>query len=196
MMCFFLSVYSITFRNNTSISNSQKLKVNIFQQFSTKSIFFYGYNSKTNHLRYLKFSPNVYISFIYVHVDTLQNIIQGFLEVVLIVIKKNQTSLVTAIFFISFIVQIFIKYIKISKIIRRTYLRISSPLKHKPPFIPTAGNFQIFTKSVENAKICKLTNHLRSESFFVYNDTYHCIQIESTLVRGPPHPLMYSRALD
>ncbi|KAF0763406.1 Uncharacterized protein FWK35_00014258, partial [Aphis craccivora] len=31
-------------------------------QFSTKSIFFYGCNSKTNHCKYLKFSPNFYVS--------------------------------------------------------------------------------------------------------------------------------------
>ncbi|KAF0760583.1 Uncharacterized protein FWK35_00030436, partial [Aphis craccivora] len=30
-------------------------------QFSTKSIFLYGYNSKTNHCKYLKCSPNVYV---------------------------------------------------------------------------------------------------------------------------------------
>ncbi|KAF0758567.1 Uncharacterized protein FWK35_00013977, partial [Aphis craccivora] len=63
----------------------KRSKVNIFQQFSkksrktkkksdgktgiftqnqitTKSIFLYGYSSKTNHCKYLKFSPNIYIS--------------------------------------------------------------------------------------------------------------------------------------
>ncbi|KAF0748639.1 Uncharacterized protein FWK35_00033853, partial [Aphis craccivora] len=30
--------------------------------FSTKSIFLYGCNSKTNHCKYLKFSPSVYVS--------------------------------------------------------------------------------------------------------------------------------------
>ena len=39
-------------------------KTGIFtqNQFSTKSIFFYGCNSKTNHWKYLKFSPNVNVS--------------------------------------------------------------------------------------------------------------------------------------
>ncbi|KAF0748955.1 Uncharacterized protein FWK35_00032890 [Aphis craccivora] len=43
-------------------------KTGIFtqNQFSTKSIFFYGCNSKTNHCKYLKLSPNVYISVIYI----------------------------------------------------------------------------------------------------------------------------------
>ncbi|KAE9533827.1 hypothetical protein AGLY_008906 [Aphis glycines] len=52
--------------------------------------------------------------------------------------------------------------------------------------------FQIFTKYVKIVKIKNLlTNHLRSESFFVYNDTYHRIQIEHIhysdllYVRGP-----------
>ncbi|KAF0773927.1 Uncharacterized protein FWK35_00000467, partial [Aphis craccivora] len=35
-------------------------------QFSTKSIFLYGCNSKTNHCKYLKFSPNVNVSVIYI----------------------------------------------------------------------------------------------------------------------------------
>ena len=34
-------------------------------QFSTKSIFLYGCNSKTNHCKYLKFSQNVYVSVLY-----------------------------------------------------------------------------------------------------------------------------------
>ncbi|KAF0711414.1 hypothetical protein FWK35_00034837, partial [Aphis craccivora] len=31
--------------------------------------FLYGCNSKINHCKYLKFSPNVYVSVIYIHVD-------------------------------------------------------------------------------------------------------------------------------
>ncbi|KAF0758455.1 Uncharacterized protein FWK35_00016391, partial [Aphis craccivora] len=38
-------------------------------QFSTKSIFLYGCNSETNHCKYLKFSPNVYVSVIYVQLN-------------------------------------------------------------------------------------------------------------------------------
>ncbi|KAF0737126.1 Uncharacterized protein FWK35_00025809 [Aphis craccivora] len=46
-------------------------KTGIFTQnkFSTKSIFLYGFNSKTNHCKFLKFSPNIYVSVIYIHVD-------------------------------------------------------------------------------------------------------------------------------
>ncbi|KAE9522876.1 hypothetical protein AGLY_016687 [Aphis glycines] len=72
----------ITSRNNASISNfgvvsdekfskkSRKTKkkkndgkTGIFtqNQFLTESIFLYGCNSKTNHCKYLKFSPNVYV---------------------------------------------------------------------------------------------------------------------------------------
>ncbi|KAF0757456.1 Uncharacterized protein FWK35_00021471 [Aphis craccivora] len=38
-------------------------------QFSTKSIFLYGCNSKTNHCKYLKFSPNNYVSVIYIKLN-------------------------------------------------------------------------------------------------------------------------------
>ncbi|KAF0711130.1 Uncharacterized protein FWK35_00036649, partial [Aphis craccivora] len=38
-------------------------------QFSTKSIFFYGCNSKTNHCKYLKFSSNFYVSVIYIQLN-------------------------------------------------------------------------------------------------------------------------------
>ncbi|KAF0765130.1 Uncharacterized protein FWK35_00021684, partial [Aphis craccivora] len=43
--------------------NKKKMTQN---QFLTKSIFLYGCNSKTNHCKYLKFSPNIYISAIYI----------------------------------------------------------------------------------------------------------------------------------
>ncbi|KAF0761993.1 Uncharacterized protein FWK35_00016169 [Aphis craccivora] len=39
--------------------NDEKTGIFTQNQFSTKSIFFYGCNSKTNHCKYLKFSPNV-----------------------------------------------------------------------------------------------------------------------------------------
>ncbi|KAF0757009.1 Uncharacterized protein FWK35_00011853, partial [Aphis craccivora] len=43
-------------------------KTRIFKQnkFSTKSIFLYGCNSKTNHCKFLKFSTNIYVSVIYI----------------------------------------------------------------------------------------------------------------------------------
>ena len=39
--------------------------------FSTKSIFWFCCNSKTNHCKYLKFSPNVYIMVIYLQLNIL-----------------------------------------------------------------------------------------------------------------------------
>ncbi|KAF0762120.1 Uncharacterized protein FWK35_00008429 [Aphis craccivora] len=83
----FVSVYSTTSRNNAPHSNLgvvSNVKVNILgalyrwskknkkknygkagifmqNQFSTKSIFLYSCNSKTNHYKYLKFSPNLFI---------------------------------------------------------------------------------------------------------------------------------------
>ncbi|KAF0751643.1 Uncharacterized protein FWK35_00039219, partial [Aphis craccivora] len=102
----FVSVYSITSRNNAPISNYGggfrckseypwciiEVKSKIFQKvikkleknkkkndgktgnftqylFSTKSFFLYGYNSKTNHCKYLKFSPDVYVSVIYIELN-------------------------------------------------------------------------------------------------------------------------------
>ncbi|KAF0760943.1 Uncharacterized protein FWK35_00018763, partial [Aphis craccivora] len=38
-------------------------------QFSTKSIFLYGCNSKTNHCKYLKISPHFYVSVIYIQLN-------------------------------------------------------------------------------------------------------------------------------
>ncbi|KAF0747681.1 hypothetical protein FWK35_00029485 [Aphis craccivora] len=73
------------------VSDVKRSKVNIFQQFSkksrktkkndrktgiftqnkflTKSIFLYGCNSKTNHCKFLKFSPNNYVSVIYIQLN-------------------------------------------------------------------------------------------------------------------------------
>ncbi|KAF0765175.1 Uncharacterized protein FWK35_00013558, partial [Aphis craccivora] len=46
-------------------------KTGIFTQnkFSTKSIFLYGFNSKTNHCKFLKFSPNIYVSVICIQLN-------------------------------------------------------------------------------------------------------------------------------
>ncbi|KAF0760665.1 Uncharacterized protein FWK35_00014996 [Aphis craccivora] len=91
MLCvfFFMCVYTRTCRNNARISNfgggfrfviesswcigerrekpkKNDRKMGIFtqNQFSTKTIFLYGFNSKNNHCKNLKFSPNVYIKLI------------------------------------------------------------------------------------------------------------------------------------
>ncbi|KAF0766372.1 Uncharacterized protein FWK35_00012000 [Aphis craccivora] len=139
MCVFFVSVYSITSRNNASISNfgggfrCKKFKSKHFPtvfkkieknkkkkndgktgnftqyQFSTKSIFLYGCNSKTYHCKYFKFSPNVYVSvIIYTHSYELKIVF--------------------------------------------------SLLKHKPPFSLITGNW-VYPR---------LTNHLRSESYNKY----------------------------
>ncbi|KAE9539584.1 hypothetical protein AGLY_004836 [Aphis glycines] len=50
-------------------------------QFSTESIFLYGCNSKTNHCKYLKFSPNVYGSVIYIHVDKIFLALSKYLKI-------------------------------------------------------------------------------------------------------------------
>ncbi|KAF0712097.1 Uncharacterized protein FWK35_00037390, partial [Aphis craccivora] len=61
----------IIFQKNREKQKKNDGKTGIFtqNQFSTKSIFFYGCNSKTNHCKYLKFSPNVYVSVIYIQLN-------------------------------------------------------------------------------------------------------------------------------
>ncbi|KAF0761564.1 hypothetical protein FWK35_00014254, partial [Aphis craccivora] len=79
---FFVSVYTRTCRNNASIlncgvfksagKNQKKLRKNgnfyvklVFDQID----FLYGCNLKNNHCKYLKFSPNVYVSVIYIQLN-------------------------------------------------------------------------------------------------------------------------------
>ncbi|KAF0761812.1 Uncharacterized protein FWK35_00012389 [Aphis craccivora] len=86
MICvcfFFMSVYSITCRNNASIINFRfgfrwkseypwciiEVKNKNFPRVFKKSIFLYGLNSKTNHCKYLKFIPNAYNSVIYTQLN-------------------------------------------------------------------------------------------------------------------------------
>ena len=71
----------VTFSNNFKKNRKKQQqksdgKTGIFtqNQFSTKSIFLYGCNSKTNHCKHLTFSPNVFISIIYIQLN-FQNII-------------------------------------------------------------------------------------------------------------------------
>ncbi|KAF0769775.1 hypothetical protein FWK35_00010644 [Aphis craccivora] len=45
------------------LKKSRKTIIFTQNQFSTKSIFLYGCNSKTNDCKYLKFSPNFYLNF-------------------------------------------------------------------------------------------------------------------------------------
>ncbi|KAF0761556.1 Uncharacterized protein FWK35_00009806 [Aphis craccivora] len=49
-------------KKNKKKKNDGKKGIFTQNQFSTKSIFLYGCNSKTNHCKHLKFSPNIYIS--------------------------------------------------------------------------------------------------------------------------------------
>ncbi|KAF0748493.1 Uncharacterized protein FWK35_00020732, partial [Aphis craccivora] len=49
--------------------NDGKTGISTQNLFSTKSIFLYGCNSKTNHCKYLKFSSNVYVNVIYIQLN-------------------------------------------------------------------------------------------------------------------------------
>ncbi|KAF0774142.1 Uncharacterized protein FWK35_00001988 [Aphis craccivora] len=57
-------------KSRKTIKKKKDGKTGIFtqNQFSAKSIFLYGCNSKTNHFKYLKFSPNIYVSVIYIQI--------------------------------------------------------------------------------------------------------------------------------
>ncbi|KAF0732006.1 Uncharacterized protein FWK35_00019247, partial [Aphis craccivora] len=135
MLCvFFVSVYTRTCRNNTSISNlgcgfryQKELSFSNFpivfksaeknqkkikekweffteNQFSTKSISLYDCNSKTNHCKYLKFSPNFYLK-----------------------ILENFTMSIT--------------FFWPDQTFENLNSGIFRPLKHKPPFSPTIRNY-------------------------------------------------------
>ncbi|KAF0749012.1 hypothetical protein FWK35_00025218, partial [Aphis craccivora] len=78
----------ITSQNNAPISNYvgvvSDVKVNILvtekreflrkTSFRPNRFFFYGCNSKTNHCKYLKFSPNFYVSVIYIQLNFQKNL--------------------------------------------------------------------------------------------------------------------------
>ncbi|KAE9532729.1 hypothetical protein AGLY_009810 [Aphis glycines] len=101
-------------------------KTRIFtqNQFLTKSIFLYGYNSKTNHCKYLKFSPHVYVTITEIF-DFSQNFFSNKnisdgqknlkieykipYELFLLYLKKKSEKS-------KIIVQIFTKYVEITKI--------------------------------------------------------------------------------
>ncbi|KAF0771656.1 Uncharacterized protein FWK35_00001259, partial [Aphis craccivora] len=185
----------ITSRNNTPISNfgggfrckseypwciievkiskkSRKTKKNdgktgIFtqNQFSTNSVFLYGCNSKTNCCKYLKFSPNVYVSVIYTELNfqkTSTFFVSNFYEICrkrenLQDLKYNiNISRRHNFFLLAF-------ELRVENLIQgfsqNLNFGVFRSLKHKQPFSPTT--WKLYPR---------LTNHLRSESFFVYND--------------------------
>ncbi|KAE9533242.1 hypothetical protein AGLY_009283, partial [Aphis glycines] len=49
---------------NNKKKNDGKTAIFTQNQFSTESIFLYGCNTKTNHCKYMKFSPNIYFKFL------------------------------------------------------------------------------------------------------------------------------------
>ncbi|KAF0761236.1 Uncharacterized protein FWK35_00012407 [Aphis craccivora] len=67
-------------------SRKTKIKMTGKREFLRKTsfrpnrFFFYGCNSKTNHCKYLKFSPNVYVSVIYIQLN-LQNILTFLIQI-------------------------------------------------------------------------------------------------------------------
>ncbi|KAF0760032.1 Uncharacterized protein FWK35_00011776 [Aphis craccivora] len=60
-----------SFKKNRGKQKKNDGKTGIFtqNQFLTKSIFLYDYNSKTNNSKYIKFLPNVYVSIIYIQLN-------------------------------------------------------------------------------------------------------------------------------
>ncbi|KAF0769369.1 Uncharacterized protein FWK35_00002575 [Aphis craccivora] len=121
-------------------------KTGIFtqNQFSTISIFLYGCNSKTNHCKYLKFSQNVYVSVIYIHVDKK-------------ILDEQKINLIQ--------VQTFTRSLKNHKIVccnDFAYLKIS-PLR-APKFRTKLRSFQQFSKNWEK-KSDEETGHVTQNQF-------------------------------
>ncbi|KAE9541249.1 hypothetical protein AGLY_004494 [Aphis glycines] len=134
-------------------------KTGIFtqNQFSTESIFLYGCNLKTNHCKYLKFSPNVYVSVIYIQLNLTEifDFYANFFFEVSFKFLRNLSKTR------KFAMRLNFKFSTKSRndndlssndfkyFISRRYLKILQnlnfgvfrPLKHKPPFSPTTGNY-------------------------------------------------------
>ncbi|KAE9541284.1 hypothetical protein AGLY_004529 [Aphis glycines] len=154
----------ITSQNNASISNfggGFRWKGEYpwcIIEFSTESIFLYGCNSKTNHCKYLKFSPNVYTTEIFdFYANFFLKCRSNFYEIC----RKRENLQTTEIF--NFSEKCFFKvsikffwpnqntckfYTKFLicysySIIHKNNLNfgVLRPLKHKPPFSPTTGNY-------------------------------------------------------
>jgi len=69
----FPTVFKKIEKNNKK--SDKKMEIFTQNNFSIKSIFLYGSNSKSNRYKYLKFSPNVYISVIGIYIQLhFQNI--------------------------------------------------------------------------------------------------------------------------
>ncbi|KAE9537296.1 hypothetical protein AGLY_006319, partial [Aphis glycines] len=137
-------------------------KTGIFtqNQFLTESIFLYGCNSKTNYCKYLKFLPNVYFKFLRNLSKTRKFAMRlNFKFLRNRVPNDNDLSSNDFKYFIS-----------------RRYLKILPHLKFKfrQKFVKIMNICKLFCSSkfiklfvfISNVKYSRLTNHLRSESFF------------------------------
>ncbi|KAE9532118.1 hypothetical protein AGLY_010320 [Aphis glycines] len=148
------------FKKNREKQKKNDGKTGIFtqNQFSAESIFLYGCNSKTNHCKNLKFSPNVYFKF-------LRNLskMRKFAIFLQVSIEKTRSIIIRKI--LSAVDKIFLALLKYLKILYKVphmhnffllvfevqiltkirqnyeYLQIILPLKHKPPFSPTTENY-------------------------------------------------------
>ncbi|KAE9523574.1 hypothetical protein AGLY_016126 [Aphis glycines] len=173
MYVFFVSVYSITSRNNASISNfgggfrwkseypwciievkskhfptvfekieKNKKKNDGKREFLRKTSFrpnrfFYMVVIQkliSYHCKYLKFSPNVNTTEIF-------NFYANFVDKIFLALSKYLKILYKVphmhnFFLLAFEVQILTKIRQ-----KYEYLQIILPLKHKPPFSPTTGNY-------------------------------------------------------
>ncbi|KAE9536780.1 hypothetical protein AGLY_006842 [Aphis glycines] len=114
--------------------NDGKTEIFTQNQFSTESIFLYSCNSKTNHCKYLKFSPNVFVSIIYIQLN-----FQNFLTFLI----KKKIKIVCHNFFIS--------------VYSSNLYEICRKRENFPKFI------KLFV-FISNVKYSRLTNQLCSES--------------------------------
>ncbi|KAF0747801.1 Uncharacterized protein FWK35_00023772, partial [Aphis craccivora] len=158
-------------------------KTGIFTQnkFSTKSIFLYGCNSETNHCKFLKFSPNIYVISIKKILDD-QKVPYEFSNFYEICRKRenlqrndNDLSSNDFKYFISRRYLTILPVIMIGVFFTAIYRQLKFSIFLKIYLIAIKIQTTFFTNHWKLYPM--LTNHLRSESFFVYNDNYYWIQI-------------------
>ncbi|KAE9543778.1 hypothetical protein AGLY_002008, partial [Aphis glycines] len=150
---------------NKKKKNNGKTGIFTQNQFSTESIFLYGCNSKTNHCKYLKFSSNVYISVIYIHVDKIFLAPSKYLKIVYKVPHMHNFLYLKFSLNVNVSVQIFTKSVENVKIcnVDKIFLALSKYLKvpHKHNFFSLAFEVQILTKIRQNHEYLQIILELK-----------------------------------
>ncbi|KAF0757851.1 Uncharacterized protein FWK35_00016725 [Aphis craccivora] len=124
----------IEVKNKQKKKMTEKWKILRNTSFRPNRFFLYGCNSKTNYCKYFKFSRNAHVSVIYIQFN-FQNMSIKFFWSYQNTRKFNAKFL---------IIQILTKIYQIPEylqIILNLNFAVFRPLKYKPPFSPTSGNY-------------------------------------------------------